>query len=198
MSEKEPAEPLKKVVGKKAPSDVWSELYRLNTFAANLGLLRAANDGYPPRKNCWKPSRASRASEADRGRTVSVAAFAWVAHASRVLALASRQRELSFSGASGKSTSPAGKDCFGATPKPARETRALPSILPSRAVITAGPDAGIFSRHLSPALDCSPNHGRRTQNSRATLADDGHRASPSFRRARPGHGDLEDLARRAI
>jgi hypothetical protein len=44
------AKPLKKVVGEKKPSDVWSELYRLNTFAANLGLLRSANDGYPPKK----------------------------------------------------------------------------------------------------------------------------------------------------
>lgn len=55
MFEKELAEPLKKVVGKKAPSDVWSELYQLNTFAANLGLLRAANDGYPIRKIVGKP-----------------------------------------------------------------------------------------------------------------------------------------------
>ena len=66
MFEKEPAEPLKKVVGKKAPSDVWSELYRLNTFAANLGLLRAANDGYPPRKIVGNP----RALAALRKRTV--------------------------------------------------------------------------------------------------------------------------------
>jgi hypothetical protein len=41
MTKDESAEPLKKVVGKKKPSDVWSELYRLNTFAANLGLHRA-------------------------------------------------------------------------------------------------------------------------------------------------------------
>jgi hypothetical protein len=37
----------------------------------------------------------------------------WVAHASRVLAKPSRVRELS-------------EDCFGETPKPTRETRALP------------------------------------------------------------------------
>jgi hypothetical protein len=49
------AEPLKKVVGKKKPDDVWNELYRLNTFAANLGLLRSANDGYPIRKVVGKP-----------------------------------------------------------------------------------------------------------------------------------------------
>lgn len=46
---------LKKVVGKKKPIDVWSELYRLNTFAANLDLRRAANDGYPVRKTVGKP-----------------------------------------------------------------------------------------------------------------------------------------------
>jgi hypothetical protein len=50
MTDEESAEPFKKVVGTKKPRDVWSELYRLNTFAANLGLLRAANDGYPPKK----------------------------------------------------------------------------------------------------------------------------------------------------
>ena len=49
------AEPLKKVVGKKKPDDVWNELYRLNTFAANLGLLRSANDGYPIRRIVGKP-----------------------------------------------------------------------------------------------------------------------------------------------
>ena len=51
----ERAEILKKVVGKKKPLDMWDELYRLNTFAANLGLLRAANDGYPLRKVVGKP-----------------------------------------------------------------------------------------------------------------------------------------------
>ena len=55
MIDEKSAEPLKKVVGEKKPSDVWSELYRLNTFAANLGLLRAANDGYPIRKVVGKP-----------------------------------------------------------------------------------------------------------------------------------------------
>jgi hypothetical protein len=46
---------LKRVVGKKKPGDIWNELYRLNTFAANLGLLRPANDGYPIRKVVGKP-----------------------------------------------------------------------------------------------------------------------------------------------
>ena len=55
MIDKKSAEPLKKVVGKKKPSDVWDELYRLNTFAANLGLLHAANDGYLIRKVVGKP-----------------------------------------------------------------------------------------------------------------------------------------------
>lgn len=40
MADKESAGPLKRVVGKMKPKDVWDELYRLNTFAANLGLLR--------------------------------------------------------------------------------------------------------------------------------------------------------------
>src|SRR5437868_2879916 len=47
--------------------------------------------------------------------------------------------------------------------------------------ITAAPDAGIFSRHFSPALDCSPNHGLRPHESRTTRPDGRHRASPSFR-----------------
>jgi hypothetical protein len=55
MTDEESAKPLKKVVGAKKPSDVWSELYRLNTFASNLGLLRAANDAYPPKKVVGKP-----------------------------------------------------------------------------------------------------------------------------------------------
>lgn len=46
---------LKKVVGKKKPRDMWDKLYQLNTFATNLGLLRAANDGYPIRKVVGKP-----------------------------------------------------------------------------------------------------------------------------------------------
>jgi hypothetical protein len=59
MSDEKFAQSPKKVVGKKKPSDVWSDLYRLNTFAANLGLFRAENDGYPIRKIVGKP-RASR------------------------------------------------------------------------------------------------------------------------------------------
>jgi hypothetical protein len=55
MSDEEPTEILKKVVGEKKPIDVWSELYRLNIFAANLGLLRAPSDGYPVRKVVGKP-----------------------------------------------------------------------------------------------------------------------------------------------
>ena len=59
MTNDESAEHLKKVVGKKKPGDVWDELYRLNTFAANLGLFRAANDGYSPKKTVGKlPERA--------------------------------------------------------------------------------------------------------------------------------------------
>ena len=49
MVDKRSGEPLKKVVGKKKPQSVWLELYRLNTFADNLG-LSPADDGYQPRK----------------------------------------------------------------------------------------------------------------------------------------------------
>jgi hypothetical protein len=56
MIDEKSAESVKKVVGKKKPDDVWNELYRLNTFAANLGLFRSANDGYPPKKVVGKPS----------------------------------------------------------------------------------------------------------------------------------------------
>ena len=48
-------EHLKKVVGKEKPRDIWDQLYQLNTFAANLGLRRAAIDGYPIRKVVGKP-----------------------------------------------------------------------------------------------------------------------------------------------
>ncbi|PYL03676.1 MAG: hypothetical protein DME32_03560 [Verrucomicrobia bacterium] len=41
----------------------------------------------------------------------------WVARASRVLAMTSRHRGLLW------------KDCFGVTPKPTRETRALPTVI---------------------------------------------------------------------
>lgn len=48
---------LKKVVGREKTKtrDIWDKLYQLNVFAANLGLLRAANDGYPIRKVVGKP-----------------------------------------------------------------------------------------------------------------------------------------------
>jgi hypothetical protein len=46
----------------------------------------------------------------------------WVAHASRVLAMASRHRELFIESQS------QGKAGFGETPKPTRETRALPGV----------------------------------------------------------------------
>ena len=46
--------------------------------------------------------------------------FFWVAHASRVLAMASRHRELSCYEPHTE------KAYFGGTPKPLRETRALP------------------------------------------------------------------------
>ncbi|PYI83227.1 MAG: hypothetical protein DME54_09140 [Verrucomicrobia bacterium] len=57
------------------------------------------------------------------------ASVKWVAHASRVLATVSRRRELSFIAAATTSSSPLGKVRFGATPKPTRETRALPRIM---------------------------------------------------------------------
>jgi hypothetical protein len=54
-----------------------------------------------------------------------VAESDWGAHASRVLATASRRRGLWL-----RAGAPEGevlrKDCFGVTPKPTRETRALP------------------------------------------------------------------------
>jgi hypothetical protein len=46
---------IKKCVGKKRVADVWERLYRLNRFAAKLGLLRSADDGYPVRKVVGKP-----------------------------------------------------------------------------------------------------------------------------------------------
>ena len=55
MTDHKSGELLKKVVGKKKPGNVWDELYRLNTFAANLGLLHSANDGHPIRKIVGKP-----------------------------------------------------------------------------------------------------------------------------------------------
>lgn len=55
MSRPISAELPKKVVGKRKRMDVWDELYRLNSFAANLGLRDAANDGYPVRKVVGKP-----------------------------------------------------------------------------------------------------------------------------------------------
>ncbi len=55
MVEEDSTEPLKKVVGKKKPCDIWSELYRLNIFATNLGLLGEPNDGYTVRKVVGKP-----------------------------------------------------------------------------------------------------------------------------------------------
>jgi hypothetical protein len=48
---------VKKSVGKERDVDVWDRLYRLNSFAAKLGLLRSADDGYPRTKSCWKASR---------------------------------------------------------------------------------------------------------------------------------------------
>ena len=54
-TDKGSTELVKKVVGKKKLESVWAELYRLNTFAANLGLRRAADDGYPVRRTVGKP-----------------------------------------------------------------------------------------------------------------------------------------------
>src|SRR5437762_12418437 len=50
----------------------------------------------------------------------------WVAHASRVLAMVSHHRGLFFKRCSAGEALYFRKDCFGATPKPTRETRALP------------------------------------------------------------------------
>jgi hypothetical protein len=46
---------IKKVVGKEQTADVWDRLYRLNKFASNLGLMRAARDGHSVRKVVGKP-----------------------------------------------------------------------------------------------------------------------------------------------
>jgi hypothetical protein len=54
MIDEKSDEPVKKVVGKKKPSDVWAELYRLNTLAADLGLHRWVSDGYPAQKTVGK------------------------------------------------------------------------------------------------------------------------------------------------
>ena len=53
----------------------------------------------------------------------------WVAHASRVLAMVSHHRGLFFKRCSAGEALHFRKDCFGATPKPTRETRALPKRL---------------------------------------------------------------------
>ncbi len=55
MPDKQSTDLPRKVVGKKKLESVWAELYRLNTFADNLGLQRAADDSYPPRKVVGKP-----------------------------------------------------------------------------------------------------------------------------------------------
>jgi hypothetical protein len=51
----QPTEFLKKIVGEQKSESVWAQLYRLNLFAANLGLQRAADDNYPVRKVVGKP-----------------------------------------------------------------------------------------------------------------------------------------------
>src|SRR2546423_5027454 len=50
----------------------------------------------------------------------------WVAHASRVMTMVSHHRGLSFRRCSEGEALHFRKDCFGATPKSTRETRALP------------------------------------------------------------------------
>ena len=55
MPDKRSSELLKKVVGKEKPQNVWAQLYRLNMFAANLGLRRTVDDGYPVRRIVGKP-----------------------------------------------------------------------------------------------------------------------------------------------
>ncbi|PYJ85729.1 MAG: hypothetical protein DME70_09155 [Verrucomicrobia bacterium] len=55
MADKQTSERLTKIVGRKKTETVWAKLYRLNEFATNLGLDRAANDGYPVRKVVGKP-----------------------------------------------------------------------------------------------------------------------------------------------
>jgi hypothetical protein len=62
----------------------------------------------------------------DSERTRMSNSYGWVAHASRVLAILSRDRELFLIRGFGKLDARVKKACFGATPKPTRETRALP------------------------------------------------------------------------
>ena len=52
--------------------------------------------------------------------------FDWVAHASRVLVIASSRSRTCPVFINPQMMVYVGKDCFGATPKPARETHALP------------------------------------------------------------------------
>jgi hypothetical protein len=66
--------------------------------------------------------RIDNAAATDDGRAHRVV---WVAHASRVLAKASRFREL-FEVDRCTDVIALREDCFGETPKPARETHALP------------------------------------------------------------------------
>jgi len=66
----------------------------------------------------------------------------WVAHSSRVLAIASRGRELGL------------KDCCGETPQPALETSALPgNAAPSR-IPFLNYELGIFGRISRAGLSC--------------------------------------------
>src|SRR6266480_558329 len=69
--------------------------------------------GYGPDKGCRKSDSV-------------LQQYAWVAHASRVLAIASRNRGLSLTVKIGSAICIVRKDCFGETPKPTRERRALP------------------------------------------------------------------------
>jgi hypothetical protein len=55
MIDQRSGEIVKKVVGEKKHTDVWDELYRLNVFAAKLGLLRSTDNGHPLRKVVGKP-----------------------------------------------------------------------------------------------------------------------------------------------
>jgi hypothetical protein len=63
------------------------------------------------------------------GLTDAVCELDWVAHASRVLEMApSRSRTFPLF-TNSQTMAHVGEACFGATPKPARETRALPIIV---------------------------------------------------------------------
>ena len=80
------------------------------------------------------------------GGSPSPNAVFWVAHASRVLANASSRSRTFFGWLIFATGGTRGKDCFGATPKPARETRALLRIRLSHRRTSTVPDRARLSR----------------------------------------------------